>query len=83
MAGDQAWLKDRGKSYLPVSFPGFSWQNLEKAHGRESELDAIPRRGGQFLWAQAVANLDRRQTTSKERQTPFERRVHPLLGRSW
>lgn len=55
MAADQAWLEERGKSYLPVAFPGFSWQNLEKCYGREAELNAIPRRGGQFLWSQAVA----------------------------
>ena len=55
LAADQAWLSERGKSYLPVGFPGFSWQNLEKAHGREAQLDAIPRRGGQFLWSQALA----------------------------
>ena len=55
MAADQAWLKERGKSYLPVAFPGFGWQNLERAHGRDSKLNAIPRLGGQFLWSQAVA----------------------------
>jgi hypothetical protein len=55
LAADRAWLQERGKSYLPVAFPGFSWQNLEKAHGREAELNAIPRRGGRFLWAQALA----------------------------
>ena len=55
MAADQAWLNKRGKSYLPVAFPGFSWQNLERAHGRDAELNAIPRRGGRFLWSQALA----------------------------
>jgi len=55
LAADQAWLEERGKGYLPVAFPGFSWQNLEKAHGREAELNVIPRRGGRFLWAQALA----------------------------
>lgn len=55
LTADQAWLEERGKSYLPVAFPGFSWQNLEKAHGREAELNVIPRRGGRFLWAQALA----------------------------
>jgi len=55
MAADIAWLEQRDKSYLPVAFPGFSWQNLERAHGRDSKLNAIPRRGGRFLWSQAVA----------------------------
>ncbi len=55
MAADQAWLEERGKSYLPVAFPGFGWQNLERAHGRDSKLNAIPRQGGKFLWSQGVA----------------------------
>jgi hypothetical protein len=55
LAADRVWLKERGKSYLPVAFPGFSWQNLEKAYGRKAELDVIPRRGGQFLWEQGLA----------------------------
>jgi hypothetical protein len=33
--------------YLPVVFPGFSWQNLKKTKAHE-----IPRLGGRFLWAQ-------------------------------
>ena len=45
-----AWCRERGITYLPVAFPGFSWHNL---HG--GPLDQIPRRGGTFLWAQAVA----------------------------
>jgi hypothetical protein len=38
-----------------VIFPGFSWHNLQKRHGREASLNQIPRRGGEFLWAQAAA----------------------------
>lgn len=45
------WKSD----YLPVIFPGFSWQNLQKSRGKEAKLDQIPRRGGEFLWSQAVA----------------------------
>jgi hypothetical protein len=41
--------------YLPVIFPGFSWQNLSKSRGKEAQFDAISRRGGEFIWAQAVA----------------------------
>jgi hypothetical protein len=43
---DAAWCRERGVDYLPVLFPGFSWQNLEKSRGREAKLDAIPRLGG-------------------------------------
>ena len=52
---DIAWCRERGIEYLPVIFPGFSWSNLSKARGQEAKFDAIPRRGGQFLWSQALA----------------------------
>lgn len=52
---DLAWCADHRLDYLPVVFPGFSWQNLSKSRGQEAEFDAIPRRGGEFLWAQARA----------------------------
>jgi len=58
---DLKWLADRGAqakreiAYLPVVFPGFSWRNLQKLRGKDAPLDAIPRLGGQFMWAQAVA----------------------------
>ena len=48
---DLAWCNARGKEYLPVVFPGFSWHNLNP----KSRLDGIPRLGGRFLWAQFVA----------------------------
>lgn len=41
--------------YLPVIFPGFSWRNLSALRGQDARLDQIPRLGGRFLWAQAVA----------------------------
>ena len=41
--------------YLPVIFPGFSWQNLMKSRGKEARLEQIPRLGGEFLWSQAAA----------------------------
>ncbi|MFT6110242.1 MAG: hypothetical protein ACJA2W_003167 [Planctomycetota bacterium] len=47
---DLEWCSERKLDLLPVVFPGFSWANLKGA-----ELDAIPRRGGEFLWAQMVA----------------------------
>jgi len=52
---DVAWCVDRKIDYLPVLFPGFSWQNLSKSRGEEAKFNAIPRLGGQFLWSQAVA----------------------------
>ena len=47
-APDVAWCRQRGKDYLPVVFPGFSWHNMKP----ESPLDAIPRLKGRFLWTQ-------------------------------
>lgn len=52
---DLEWCRERGIDYLPVVFPGFSWQNLQKSRGGEAKFDAIPRRGGEFLWSQAIA----------------------------
>jgi len=49
---DIAWCRERKLDYLPVAFPGFSWHNLSASRGREQKLDAIPRRGGEFLWSQ-------------------------------
>ena len=55
VAVDIEWCSKNGMAYLPVAFPGFSWQNLKKSHGGTAELGAIPRRGGEFLWAQGLA----------------------------
>lgn len=54
---DLVWCEQRGITYLPVFFPGFSWQNLQKTRGRKAELNEIPRLGGQFFWAQAASAL--------------------------
>ncbi len=51
---DIAWCRERGKAYLPVVFPGFSWHNLKP----ESPPDQIPRRKGEFLWAQYEAAVE-------------------------
>ncbi|MGI9176343.1 MAG: glycoside hydrolase family 71/99-like protein [Pirellulales bacterium] len=48
-ATDIEWCRERNISYLPVVFPGFSWQNR-----KGGKLDQIPRLGGRFLWTQAV-----------------------------
>jgi hypothetical protein len=47
---DLAWCKTKGKDYLPVVFPGFSWHNQRP----QSPLDEIPRLKGRFLWKQYV-----------------------------
>lgn len=52
---DIAWCRERGLDYLPVAFPGFSWQNLQRSRKQQAEFDAIPRLGGKFLWSQAIA----------------------------
>jgi hypothetical protein len=45
------WCRARGKEYMPVVFPGFSWYNLRKG---TSPSNMIPRLGGRFLWTQYV-----------------------------
>jgi len=48
-AEDKKTCEERGQLWLPVVYPGFSWDNLQrKAPG----TTGIPRRGGQFLWEQ-------------------------------
>ncbi|MBT5605158.1 MAG: hypothetical protein HN742_40935 [Lentisphaerae bacterium] len=49
---DQEWCDARGKDYMPVIFPGFSWHNM---HHGNAALGAIPRLQGRFFWRQAVA----------------------------
>jgi len=51
---DIAWCRARRIDYLPVVFPGFSWHNMHNGRA-SSPLGQIPRRGGEFLWAQFVA----------------------------
>ena len=52
---DIAWAREHKLDYLPVAFPGFSWQNLMKTRNRDCKLNQIPRLKGQFLWSQAAA----------------------------
>lgn len=54
---DLSWTKNAGVDYLPVIFPGFSWQNLEKARGRQAKLNHIPRLKGEFFWSQAATHV--------------------------
>jgi hypothetical protein len=46
---DLAELSGSGKSYMPTAFPGFSWDNLQRARPGST---LIPRRGGEFYWRQ-------------------------------
>jgi len=53
--GDLEWTKKRKLDYLPVAFPGFSWQNLKKTQGQAAKLNAIPGLKGELLWTQGTA----------------------------
>jgi len=46
---DVAWCKEHNLKYMPVVFPGFSWNNM-LAPGRPSST--IPRNKGSFFWKQ-------------------------------
>ncbi|MDB5106571.1 MAG: hypothetical protein JWP91_4260 [Fibrobacteres bacterium] len=46
---DLAETKLNGNFYVPVVFPGFSWKNLNAGPANQ-----IPRKGGKFLWRQAM-----------------------------
>lgn len=54
-AATDSWAEDQkecaraGMRWLPVIYPGFSWDNLQKKPPGSTE---IPRRGGDFLWEQ-------------------------------
>jgi hypothetical protein len=48
---DAAWCRQQELDYLPVVFPGFSWQNL---HAGKRPLNEIPRQGGRFYWKQIL-----------------------------
>ncbi len=52
LAADLAWCKARGKTCLPVAFPGFSWHNKQPT----AKTDQIPRLKGRFLWSQVAAD---------------------------
>jgi len=47
--GDLRECRRRGTLWIPVVYPGFSWDNLKR---RPAGSTAIPRRGGRFLWEQ-------------------------------
>lgn len=50
---DIAWCKEQGVDYMPLVYPGFSWENLSKNNpglARHTSYGAIPRVGGKFYW---------------------------------
>jgi len=49
LAPDVKRTAENGQLYMPVIFPGFSWQNLK----RTNRPNQIPRLRGEFLWRQA------------------------------
>lgn len=53
---DAKWCEERGKIFMPVLFPGFSWHNLKG--GVASPLNQIPRMGGEFFWKQVCGAVD-------------------------
>ena len=55
---DKAWCDAENLLYMPVVFPGFSWQNLKKSQDTYSSLNSIPRLKGDFLWRQLYNAVD-------------------------
>ena len=49
---DMAAANSAGMLYLPVIYPGFSWDNLQRL---PPDTSLIPRLGGEFLWKQFYA----------------------------
>jgi hypothetical protein len=48
-AEDERECQRHGTVWIPVVYPGFSWDNLQQ---KPPGTSLIPRRGGQFLWEQ-------------------------------
>lgn len=46
---DMAWCRKYKKEYLPVTFPGFSWNNMFMNNPRSNPISRLK---GQFLWQQ-------------------------------
>ena len=47
IADDLAWCKANNVTYMPLSFPGFSWRNMKGA-----DTTQTPRDKGRFFWEQ-------------------------------
>ena len=48
-AEDKKEIERNGRLWMPVVYPGFSWDNLQR---KPAGTTLIPRRGGRFLWEQ-------------------------------
>ncbi len=46
-------LLKKNIQYKTIIWPGFSWHNMNRANGKSTPFNQVPRRGGQFLWKQA------------------------------
>jgi hypothetical protein len=53
VATDLIETRRAGLEYMPVTFPGFSWRNMNPDAG----FNQIPRRGGRFFWRQVEQAL--------------------------
>jgi hypothetical protein len=51
---DDRWCKQYHLDYVPVAFPGFSWQNMRP----NDPLNAIPRNKGSFFWKQLAGAIE-------------------------
>lgn len=48
-ADDKREFERDGRLWLPVVYPGFTWNNLQR---KPAGATTVPRRGGRFLWEQ-------------------------------
>jgi hypothetical protein len=54
IVGDVKWCKEKGKSYAPTVYPGFSWYNMKP----NEVSDKIPRNKGEFYWKQIAGAIE-------------------------
>lgn len=66
-ADDKRICEEHGVLWMPVVYPGFSWDNLTR---QPPGSTLIPRRGGLFLWEQ-FCELARMQVDTASPLSPF------------
>jgi len=54
IAEDVKWCREKGKSYAPTVFPGFSWYNMKSW----DVSNKIPRNKGEFFWKQIAGAIE-------------------------
>ena len=59
-ADDRKECERNGCVWVPVVYPGFSWDNLQR---KPPGATLVPRRGGKFLWEQFHALSEMKQNT--------------------